>query len=424
MSEVDNQSVICAACQRKFRWRPDAVGKKFKCACGVVLSVPKMPGIAKPVDAGAPAAPAPKPAPAVAAAPPPPPKAPEPPEPEEDDNTYELVDPDEAAPAPPPPPKPAAAPTKRVGPQLELKEEPEIAPVKPAAPAAGKPAAAAAPAAATPLPNLVLREDPRCPSCGGIVKKESVLCVSCGYHLQSGEKVTTEVSEDTGGGGPGGSKIKRVLGGVKGIFKKKPKDETDEESSADAKPAPKTQLSDRGRIAEERLAERNAEDAKQLRKKKFRDYLLPGILIVVGIGLAYINLTVMDEDDPASPTAAAIGIFVQLVLRVPVLFIGIIVAHKLLGVVFGPAHLAIYKLVAIAVAPGAIGGMVYYISGGGLIALLGGLLLTLILYAGLIKYLFDELDIGETINTMILISIVDRFAQWIALTLLMRYFMD
>ncbi len=32
----------------------------------------------------------------------------------------------------------------------------------------------------------------KCPSCGNILEKESVLCVKCGYHLKLGRKIDTQ----------------------------------------------------------------------------------------------------------------------------------------------------------------------------------------------------------------------------------------
>ena len=284
MGESADQFVTCPTCQKRFRWRADVVGKKFNCPCGAALTVPPQPGPATlgsaaattPAPSAAPAATAPAPAAPAAAAPPPPPAAAapkpaappaeppvvkgtganaileRPPREEEDEGTYDLADPDEppetsnrpatlaSTPAPAAAKPAAAAPSHAPAPKAAAAApSPVAAPVKAAepshaAPPPAKPAAPAPAAASTGnitsldapigLGGLTIRHDPKCPSCGNFVKAEAVICVNCGYQMQSGEKVKTEVTiqENAGSGGKG---FKGAVGAVFGMLKRKKADD-------------------------------------------------------------------------------------------------------------------------------------------------------------------------------------------------------
>jgi len=43
----------------------------------------------------------------------------------------------------------------------------------------------------------------RCPSCGKPLPPGAVLCVACGYHLLTGERLRTEIGEASAGGDSG-----------------------------------------------------------------------------------------------------------------------------------------------------------------------------------------------------------------------------
>jgi hypothetical protein len=107
----------------------------------------------------------------------------------------------------PPPAKPAAAPVAS-------------APVTPA-PSKGNIASLDAPIG---LGGLSIRHDPKCPSCGNFVKAEAVICVNCGYQMQSGEKVKTEVTTQEEGS-TGGKGFKGAMGAVFGLLKRKKADD-------------------------------------------------------------------------------------------------------------------------------------------------------------------------------------------------------
>jgi DNA-directed RNA polymerase subunit M/transcription elongation factor TFIIS len=300
MGEAADQFVTCPTCQKRFRWRADVVGKKFNCPCGAALTVPPQPGpatVGSPAPGNAPAAPAaaapvaPPPPPAAAPAAPKPVATPaeppvvkgtganaileRPPREEEDEGTYDLADPDEPpetsnrpatlASTPAPAAKPAAAATSHAAAPKAAAAVPVAAPVKAAepahaaAPTPAKPAAApVASAPVTPAPSkgniasldapiglggLSIRHDPKCPSCGNFVKADAVICVNCGYQMQSGEKVKTEVTTQEEGS-TGGKGFKGAMGAVFGLLKRKKADDgatplvTAEAPPEDGTPAP------------------------------------------------------------------------------------------------------------------------------------------------------------------------------------------
>jgi DNA-directed RNA polymerase subunit RPC12/RpoP len=41
MGQVVNQSFACAACGKRFKWKPDLAGKRVKCPCGAGVEVPR-----------------------------------------------------------------------------------------------------------------------------------------------------------------------------------------------------------------------------------------------------------------------------------------------------------------------------------------------------------------------------------------------
>ena len=125
----------CPSCGRQFSWKPELAGKGAKCKCGATIKVP-----AQPNGTGAGAAPAKGPgkSPATAAAPA-----------ADQGNPLDAYDFSEAA-APPP--------------------------------SKGGRGAAAAPVADAGL---------RCPSCGGAMQAGAVICVSCGFNLKTGKRIST-----------------------------------------------------------------------------------------------------------------------------------------------------------------------------------------------------------------------------------------
>lgn len=143
-------AVACDGCGKKFAWSPQFAGKKLKCKCGSVITIP-----------------ADEPRAAAAA----PPKQAAPPLPKK-----------KAA----PPPKPV---TPRDEPRIEITEDegPMLEIVEPVVAMAGGGAAVLA-----------------CPSCNSPLSPGAILCVGCGYNLQLRRKMiaapTKVVAGDSSGG--------------------------------------------------------------------------------------------------------------------------------------------------------------------------------------------------------------------------------
>ncbi len=48
MSEITGPKFACAACGKEYKWKPELGGKKGKCKCGGVLSIPAQPPLDEP----------------------------------------------------------------------------------------------------------------------------------------------------------------------------------------------------------------------------------------------------------------------------------------------------------------------------------------------------------------------------------------
>jgi DNA-directed RNA polymerase subunit RPC12/RpoP len=151
----------CPSCGRQFTWKPELAGKAAKCKCGATISVPAKPQPPASAPGAAPAA-SRAPAARAAAVPPPPPPA------ADEGNPLDAYDFNESETAAPPPGRGAAADTGA-----------------------------------------------RCPSCGAGVSPGAVLCVSCGFNLKTGQKMTAATGV---AGGPPRVGAAAGRGGIGGAF--------------------------------------------------------------------------------------------------------------------------------------------------------------------------------------------------------------
>ena len=202
----------------------------------------------------------------------------------------------------------------------------------------------------------------RCPSCGQDIKPGTVVCINCGYNLQTGAKIQTAVATDADG------------------------------SNAPAE-SPEAQ-------AQLERSEHDEHEEEMLYKEATRKNLhIPLALVVVGVG---INFTRLLQDNSFLESSMAIGI--ELILTVPLMLMSLIVAAKLFDIAYGELGPAILKLVAIAFAPGAFVQLLMMFTGGGIVMLIVGLLLSVVLYWWLISWLFG-LDANETVLTVLTIAL-------------------
>lgn len=438
MSGGQSVFMSCPSCAAKYRWKDELAGKKIKCAkCQSILRMPDdaagQPAIVRKAgDDAAPAAPAAaKPAVAAKAAHAPPPAPPEPPAapaPAAAKPSVETYDVDDGEPSsappppapPPPPPKPApaakpAAPTKPAAPAKSH------APAKPAAkpqedegislqenhgetPPAAEPAAGAS----------------KCPSCGNAVKPGAVICLNCGLNLKEGSKVKTTVEDDDGdgddddGAAPPGFKAK-LLGFFRKGKKSAPADDAPAAPARPIKPGEDVVAS-----ASKKREREAAEEAKKEKWAKMTDIYLPIILVLTGFPLAIWNALQPTSRWGDAPTLneALVQVGIETALLLPLLFIAMILATKLLDCVFGAPHTAVVKLIAIAVGPGAIGGLIGSLLGG-IPGFFAGAAVSMGGYYGLLMLLFG-LSLAEAMMMMFLMSVVRN----VAITMILAQFLS
>src|SRR5688572_16197532 len=147
--DASDPKFTCQGCGKEYRWKPETVGRKAKCAsCGATIIVPPEPtpppGALEEIveeDAG-------------------------------DEGEYDIAEP--ARPAPPPaPPVP-----KRV--------LPLDAPIPPGAPLP-PPVAVPPPAAAAPPPSPGGVQLKDCPACGASALMTALACQNCGFNFRTGK---------------------------------------------------------------------------------------------------------------------------------------------------------------------------------------------------------------------------------------------
>jgi hypothetical protein len=155
MSEVAAAKFSCPSCGRQFSWKPELAGRSAKCKCGATIKVP-------PTASAAPAAPRARAAAAPAA---------------DEGNPLDAYDFSQA--------EATAAPAKGGGGRTQ----------------------GAAPAADAGL---------RCPSCSGAMLPGAVICVSCGFNLKTGKRMSTVMGVDTGDAPPAAAPAGRGVPGVPG----------------------------------------------------------------------------------------------------------------------------------------------------------------------------------------------------------------
>ena len=138
-----------------------------------------------------------------------------------------------------------------------------------------------------------------------------------------------------------------------------------------------------------------------------RDWVVPTMLIVLGIALRFIEVTAASESPIRSAGPALATVITKLVLGVSLMLGGMFFAVQLLEVCFvGALPRIVYKLVAIAVAPGALYGLLTHVGG----PMYGSLLGTFasVLAFGLLFWLLMRLDLKDasvcTLVTWILIT--------------------
>lgn len=438
--------ISCPSCAAKYRWKEELAGKKIKCAkCQAILRMPAESAgeatvIHKPAEEHA--APAAAPARPAAAAParptPPPAAAPAPPHPAQEEqherkpmvDAYDVDDGEETTPPAPAPPRPAAAPAAAPKPAA-----PAHAPAKPAsakaAPAkpAGKPSLDASIGLAGDVSLPPAAEAPaaagasKCPSCGNALGREAVICLNCGYNVKAGAKVQTSV--EAGGEEDGGdeAKPKGFKAKLLALTKKKPRKEA--EAEPEAPPEAPGGLKGKLAAANKKKATQ-AEDAEKIEKwAKMTDIYIPIGLVVAGFPIAVWQKLYADQADRFSThdmtiNQAMVRVGVEVAVLLVLLFVTMMLATKLLDLVFGAPHTAMAKLLAIALGPGAIGGIIG-IAIGDLTGLIVGSIVSMGCFYGLLMLLFG-LTLAEAAMMVVLLGIVQRVGTLFLLSFVMSMF--
>jgi DNA-directed RNA polymerase subunit RPC12/RpoP len=198
----------------------------------------------------------------------------------------------------------------------------------------------------------------RCPACNQSIKPNAVICIKCGYNLKKGKRMQTQVRDDEDEQAKSKTVPVSVPGGAM--------------ASVGTSPI--------SRSLEDREDEATA--------SRFVDLWLPLILIVVGLGVRFVEQLNFAANPTEGIVGAAIVVGVELIINVPMLLIGMIVAVKLLDVVFGPLGKALYKMVAVVIGPTAIGAIIAYLIGGLMGSFVGGFV-SFGAYWALLSVLFD-----------------------------------
>jgi hypothetical protein len=138
---------------------------------------------------------------------------------------------------------------------------------------------------------------------------------------------------------------------------------------------------------------------------KARSLYLPIGLIVLGL-LFYFG-QVAFANNKVTAGMMVLLVMGRIVLDSVLIFVSMLIAVRGFDMGFGAFGPGILKILAVAMGPGALGQMVEEMMGGGFGGLLVGALVTIVLYATLIKVLFN-LDAGETLLLIFLIYGVRR----------------
>jgi len=219
-----------------------------------------------------------------------------------------------------------------------------------------------------------------CPSCGVSITFGAVLCVNCGYHLKEGRQLDTEHGEPITDSN----------------------DETDPEKPTPLRRRP-------GAVAMDEYNEQME------RHERLTGFTIPIILIAVGFAMAILKGLFLYDPTSTGGTLPAIGrvlfTLASIIVSVPAMLIGIMIAARLLDLTFGTLGTALLKLTAIAIAPGVIWDIVSFCLGGGLFGAFFGMIASGIAYWILIVKLFD-MDASDAIKVILIIFFVRMFVVY------------
>ena len=227
----------------------------------------------------------------------------------------------------------------------------------------------------------------RCPSCSAALPPGEAVCPNCRYDMRTGGRAVAMAG--AGAPGLGAGAATGIMAAARGYASATPT------ARGATLPYAAGGRSAAGKVDEDVLYEGG----------KFRSLYLPLGLIVLGI-LFYFG-QVAFANDKLSAGVMVLLVGGRILLDSTLIFLSMLIAVRGFDMGFGAFGPGILKIMAVAMAPGALGQMVEDMMGGELGAMMVGGLLTIVLYFTLIKVLFD-LDLGETFLLVFLIYGVRR----------------
>lgn len=216
-------------------------------------------------------------------------------------------------------------------------------------------------------------ETGRCPACNQSINPGAVICIKCGYNLKKGKRMQTTVAD---GDAPDTAPPKSVT-------------------------IPGSALASIG-VSPITQALEGRED--EVGDGRFINLWLPLVLIVLGVGVRFIEQIYFTGNATAGFVAAATYVGIDLVLTIPLLLVAMILAVKILDVAFGPLGQALFKMVAVVLGPAAIGAIIAYLIGG-LMGEFAGWFVSFCAYWVLLSVLFD-LEGLEALYLIVIISLL------------------
>lgn len=393
MAEQSKAQFNCPSCGKRYPWKSAWAGKKVRCECGAKLKLPPAPGgqieLLQARDSSTEQPPSADPAPA-------------------EGGTYELnIDDDSPSPAPQSPDNPDAAETGLNPYELDFDEEPAE---KSHAPAAANVTGQAQGESLSPANH--------CPQCGSKMKHGAVVCVQCGYHVQTGTALETDVSSDPPAS-PDTSESS-LADGQRSLVEQQA--EPDEPAYVNP-----TVAAARREQARKAAADREAEAYYHRLNVTYPRLMFLSCPVVLLLGLLLLHWTMPHSHKSLLDAVIGMGIIVgvELLVMTPLLLLAVMISATLLKLEFGNLRQVLYKCASICVGPGMIADVIALPIFGLTLGFLSFMLLPFFIYLTFIgvplSKIFD-LDIQETMMTVTIVVFVRLGAFLIGATLAYKLF--
>ncbi len=222
----------------------------------------------------------------------------------------------------------------------------------------------------------------KCPNCGQGVTPAAVICINCGFHIKAGKKIKTTV-QSAATSPPLAAPLRTARPIPDGL------------NSA----APLGGQIAAAALTSSRRAEADA-DFRQEGEKSARmtDLIVPLILILLGAITLPVRGYMLAKNPATALLFTAVYTFLQVVITLPFLFLGILLTARIMQTSFGPITTAFLKLLAIALFLAGVVGLIndafdkYTM---GMFTMFIGYIIQIVAFWALCAYLFG-LDVMET----------------------------